>query len=382
MRMPIVCGLAFSFLQVSVYPQDSRISRSQAELSAIRERLYECRCRKEEIDKEEKSILVRLEAITEELRMTAKLIEALRKEESFLKEDVLALQKRVETVERELETRKSILAKRLREIYKHGRTHDLELILFSKSFSDVLKKVKYILLIAEQDKKLIDSTRALTQSLLAEKQKLTDSVAEENKLREEKEDEKKKMEVEKIAKENVLEKLKNEEKEKDKIQKELEEAEKKMVELIGRLERERVRGGDLFEGISFGEHKGKLPWPVKGKVISKFGKKRHPVYWTVTQNNGIDVEASYGAPVYAVARGKVVYAERFLGYSKVILLDHGEGYYTLYAYLSEMLVLSGSIVDEGDIIAYVGDSLDGSLFHFEVRKKGKPEDPLGWLCPR
>lgn len=316
------------------------------------------------------------------MSITRELIEALRKEEGSLKNEVAVLEKKVEKVETELETRKSILAKRLREIYKHGKVHDLELILFSKSLTDVLKKVKYILLIAEQDRKLMDSTRVLAQVLNEERQKLTQKAAEERELREEKESEESAMNKEKKAKEEMLQALRKEGEEKERLERELEEAERRVIELIQRLERERVKSGDLFEGTAFEKKKGMLRWPVQGKVISNFGKKRHPVYWTVTQNNGIDIEASLGEPVHAVARGKVVYADRFLGYSKVVLLDHGEGYYTLYAYLSEILAPIGTVAGEGDIIAYVGDSPDGSLFHFEVRKKGKPENPLNWLRPK
>lgn len=378
----LIVYLLLSVLQTPLHSQDSEIAEKQAELSKIRERLYECRRRKKEIEEKEKSTLARLEILDEELRLTQELIEALKKEESSLKEDVLALQSGIEKLEKELTARKSVLARRLKEIYKEGKTHDLELILFSKSLSDMLKKIKYILLIAEQDKKLIDSTRVLTQSLIEEKRRLTEKMAEERKLREEKESEKMRMEEEKSVKEGILQSLKKEKSEKEKLERELKEAEKRLTELIERLERERMRGGRPFEGSGFSKYKGKLPWPVNGKVISKFGKKKHPVYGTVTQNNGIDIEAEYGTPVYSVAKGKVVYAEGFLGYGKVVLLDHGEGYYTLYAHLSQILVPTGAIVEGGEVIAYVGDSLDGSLLHFEVRKKGKPQNPLNWLYPK
>jgi septal ring factor EnvC (AmiA/AmiB activator) len=382
LKVTIVCVLIVFSLQVPLNSQDSELTRSQAELSGIRERLHQCRQRKEQIEKEEKTTLGRLEIVSEELNITKELIEALQIEEGSLKKEVAILEKKVDRVEADLQTRKSILAKRLREIYKQGRVHDLELILLSRSLSDVFKKVKYILLIAEQDRKLMDSTRVLAQTLNEERQKLTQKAAEERELREEKENEENAMKKEKRAKEEMLQALRKEGKEKERLEKELEEAERRVIELIQRLERQRVKSGDAFEGTDFERKKGILRWPVEGKVISSFGKKRHPVYWTVTQNNGIDIEASHGEPVHAVARGKVVYADRFLGYSKVVLLDHGEGYYTLYAYLSEILAPTGTIVGEGDIIAYVGDSLDGSLFHFEVRRKGKPENPLNWLSPR
>ena len=379
-----LCSASFLIVSVGLglHAQDSEIRKSRDELSRIREQLSECRRRREEIDTEQRGTLAKLEILGEELVTADALVEALKKEEFFLKEEVSRLQKRVEQVENQLKSRKSVLGTRLREMYKHGRTRDLELILFSTSLSDMLKKTKYILLIADQDKKLVDSTHALAQLLIAERQELAKKVEEETKLRKEKEDEKKKIEQERATREKMLDELRKEGEEKDKLEMELKAAEQALIELIERLERERAQVGDPFEGTSLENYRGKLRWPVEGKVTSKFGKKRHPVYWTVTQNNGIDIEASYGAPVRAVAAGKVVYADRFLGYGKVVLLDHGQGYYTLYAYLSEMLVFVGSVVGEGDVIAYVGDSLDGDLFHFELRKKGKPDDPLNWLCPR
>jgi septal ring factor EnvC (AmiA/AmiB activator) len=377
-----VCGLLVFLLSHGLHSQNSQIIRSRDELSEIRERLSECRRRREEIEKEQEGTLAKLEILGEELVTADALIEALRREESLLKEEVERLQKRVAKVEKELTARKSILGARLREMYKHGRTRDLELILFSTSLSGMMKRLKYILLIAGQDKKLVDSTRALTQSLIAQKEELGERVEEETRLREEKESEKNRIRNEKAKREKILDKLGDEGEEKSKLEKELEAAEKKLVELIEKLEREAAQMGGSFQGAPLEEYKGKLRWPVDGEVISRFGKKRHPIYWTVTQNNGIDIDAGYGAPVHAVAAGKVVYAERFLGYGRVVLVDHGHGYYTLYAYLSEILVFVGSTVEEGDIIAYVGDSLDGDLFHFELRKKGKPDDPLDWLRPR
>jgi murein hydrolase activator len=124
---------------------------------------------------------------------------------------------------------------------------------------------------------------------------------------------------------------------------------------------------------------GGLLWPAEGKLYSSFGLKKHSKYNTYIQNNGIDILSSYGSAVTAVAPGKVVYAERFLGYGNVILIDHDGGYYTLYGNLTDMLVFSGTNVTEGQTIARVGGNVDGPIMHFEVRKGGKPVDPVEWL---
>ncbi len=370
-----------SFQAVPAYSQDSEIRQSKEELAKIRERLEECRRRKEEIGEEEKVTLNRLEIVTEGLRITGQLIAAIKKEETSLRSEIGILQKKVEGLETDLESRKSILARRLREMYKHGRIHDLELMLLSGSLSDVLKKMKYIVAIAEHDEELIGSIRETVRSLENEKRELADRAAHEKRLKNEKENQKVEMEKEKTAKEVMLERLSTEKDEKENLERELEEVEKRVVSLIERLERESA-SREAIGGVSLSTYKGRLPWPVDGKVVSKFGKQRHPIHGTVTENNGIDIEARYGMPVRAVSKGKVVYADRFLGYSRVVLLDHGEGYYTLYAYLSDIVVPVGVIVDRGDVIAYVGDSFRESLLHFEVRKKGQPEDPLQWLIPR
>jgi septal ring factor EnvC (AmiA/AmiB activator) len=102
------------------------------------------------------------------------------------------------------------------------------------------------------------------------------------------------------------------------------------------------------------------------------------------RSNGIEIKAPYGTAVKAVAQGKVVYAERFLGYGKVILIDHGGGFYSLYGHLADYLVSLGAAVKELQSIGTVGDtgSLEGPRLYFELRQNGKPVDPLGWLSKR
>jgi len=102
---------------------------------------------------------------------------------------------------------------------------------------------------------------------------------------------------------------------------------------------------------------------------------------TTVKNNGIDIKAPLGTPVHAVAKGKVVYNDRFLGYGNVVLVDHGKGYYTLYAHLQDIKVNLKDIVEKDQVVGSVGDtgSLEGPKLHFELRKNGKPVDPIPFL---
>src|SRR4030095_2779905 len=110
----------------------------------------------------------------------------------------------------------------------------------------------------------------------------------------------------------------------------------------------------------------------------------HPLFGTRTFRNGVDIEAGEGAAVEAVMPGHIVYSGWFKGYGNIIIVDHGNELFTLYAHVSEIHVKEGDDVRQGQRIGAVGEtgSLAGSRLYFEVRYRGKPQDPEQWLRPR
>jgi murein DD-endopeptidase MepM/ murein hydrolase activator NlpD len=118
--------------------------------------------------------------------------------------------------------------------------------------------------------------------------------------------------------------------------------------------------------------------------VASFGEQVHPRFGTRTFRNGIDIEAGEGSEILAVYAGQVVYTGWFKGYGNLIILDHGNEYYTLYAHAAEIRVKEGDQVRQGQMIGTVGDtgSLAGSRLYFEVRSQGRPQDPAGWLEQR
>jgi murein DD-endopeptidase MepM/ murein hydrolase activator NlpD len=110
----------------------------------------------------------------------------------------------------------------------------------------------------------------------------------------------------------------------------------------------------------------------------------HPRFGTRTYRNGVDIEAAEGTGVDAVLAGQVVYTGWFKGYGNLIILDHGDELFTLYAHVSEIHVKEGDSVRQGQRIGSVGDtgSLAGPRLYFEVRYRGKPQDPEQWLRQR
>ena len=128
----------------------------------------------------------------------------------------------------------------------------------------------------------------------------------------------------------------------------------------------------------FSTLKGKLPWPVRGRLVQKFGSPRTEGTW-----DGVLINASEGMEIKAVTRGKVVYAEWLRGYGLLLIIDHGQGYMTLYAFNQSLYKRTGDSVEAGDVIASVGQSGGRSQagLYFGIRKKGVPIDPLEW-CRR
>jgi septal ring factor EnvC (AmiA/AmiB activator) len=165
-----------------------------------------------------------------------------------------------------------------------------------------------------------------------------------------------------------------------KLVKEFEGAKVELAELISMLRKQADRG---LKG-EFAAMKGRLVMPVKGKVVSFYGKVKHPKFRTVTFNNGIVIEAPFGSRINSVYKGKVVYVGWLKGYGQVMIIEHGDGFYTLYGHLYKVLKQRGETVDRGEEVGLVGDSgvHDVSGLYFEVRQGGVPRDPMAWIASR
>uniref|UniRef100_UPI001F575CD1 murein hydrolase activator EnvC family protein n=1 Tax=Anaeromyxobacter terrae TaxID=2925406 RepID=UPI001F575CD1 len=155
---------------------------------------------------------------------------------------------------------------------------------------------------------------------------------------------------------------------------------RRLADFVATLPPPRV-GGALPGGFS--ARKGRLPAPTSGAIAVGFGRIVNPKFNTVTVQNGLDFAARAGAPVRSVAPGRVVHAGWFKGYGNLVIVEHGEGYHTLFAHLGAMQTAMGEVVDAGAVLGTVGDSgsLKGPYLYFELREHGRPIDPRPWLAP-
>ncbi|MEM8941326.1 MAG: peptidoglycan DD-metalloendopeptidase family protein [Pseudomonadota bacterium] len=130
---------------------------------------------------------------------------------------------------------------------------------------------------------------------------------------------------------------------------------------------------------SFEAAKGAMPWPVEGRLVHRFGNPRNQgkMRW-----QGVSLQAEAGSTVSAVHHGRVVFADWLRGSGLLLVLDHGEGFMSLYAHNDSLLREVGDWVEVGSAIATVGSSggQDQASLYFEIRKDGEPTDPLAWVA--
>ena len=131
----------------------------------------------------------------------------------------------------------------------------------------------------------------------------------------------------------------------------------------------------------FSSNKGKLPWPVNGSVVAKFGKQYHPVFKNLElpANNGLDIAASQGSQIKAVFNGTVKQVFVMPGYNQCVLVQHGKNYFTFYCKLGAVSVKAGDKVTTGQVLGTMETQSGNNQIHFELWKDSKPQNPEGWL---
>ncbi len=125
----------------------------------------------------------------------------------------------------------------------------------------------------------------------------------------------------------------------------------------------------------------RLTWPVHGSIVTGFGPRFDSAAGVTLHSNGIEIAAAAGTQVRAVCDGQVIFADWFRGYGQLVILSHGEHYYSVYGHASELLKQKGDLVVQGEPLALTGESGSASTtgVYFEVRHRNSAMDPLDWL---
>jgi septal ring factor EnvC (AmiA/AmiB activator) len=327
------------------------------------------------------------EEIAEEIEATQRLMGGMVRKESLLIAESRRLEEELARRVDTFEGRRLALARSLRRMYVRGQRNDLEMLLTAGSFSDLMSSVKLERTLVRLNAGLVERTRDEGQSVVRERRELDAALTEIHQTREETSQQTTRLQGLQAEQVASLRELDDRRRGVNNRLLELSLNEQKLNNVLDDLEdRRRQEPPPVITGQSepLAQLAGRLEWPVRGDVLRAFGRSVHPRFKTVTLNNGINISAAVGASVAAVGTGTVEFSDNLPGFGRCVILDHGEGYYTLYAYLNGVFVARGAQVSQGQVIAEVGGPGGGDppQLYFEVRHGRTPLDPADWLRSR
>ncbi len=313
-----------------------------------------------------------------------------RKNASSLKTELAALEKEImktkndsDNLQKRIKTSEDYAALRLVAIYKLSWLGRIYVLASAQSVYELFQRKKaleHVLAYDENIWKNLMTDKVRLQQLLVElNAKKTEKLAVET-------DYKKQIDMmshERKKRSKLLDDIRKKRSLKLAALESLKQAASDLDQTINALKSEfdRVEPRGKESSKNFSTLKGLLNMPVKGKIISSFGPHRDKKFNVVNFQSGIEIKADRGEPIHAVYNGRVLYAKWFKGYGNMIIIDHGNSYYTIYAHAQELFASQGDTVETGEVVATVGESgsMIGPSLHFEVRHHGKPVDPLEWI---
>lgn len=341
-------------------------------LQELREALFQKRRALQLSQARERRVLAELERIERTREALEREREGLEARLRRVRAQERRTQARLEATEARLGQSRARLTERLRDLHRAGRAGYVDVLLGASTFPEFLNRFRFLSRIVRADMALIERTRReyeawrdLQAELAAQRREMEALAralaARDRALRDQ--ERSKRLLLDRISRKRVLY---------ERAVEELEEDSRRLEALLRRLQGDaaptriglRIRAG--------------LLWPARGRLVSGFGFRLHPLFRIRRMHTGVDIAAPWGSPVHAAAPGTVIYTGWFGGYGKIVLVDHGGGVSTLYGHLSAVLVSPGHQVRAGSLLGRVGSTgyTTGPHLHFEVRIGGRPVDPL------
>ena len=331
------------------------------------------------------------------IELTEKLIKRLTDEENYLSKQIYKTKENIEKQEQELFILKNQLKNRLRYLYKYGKSNLLKQITQTTDWNKKIYRSKYLEILNEYEnqikkrikknignlkieKQQLEKEQRTKKNLIAEKNKKFDSLENDKKLKSSYlskiKTQKNKLKQDLISKKEMREKI---EKIIKKLYSDKKETKKREQELAKiRSEKNKSTSGN------FAKMKGKLIWPVKGKIIGKFGVYKNQELNIFTENLGIDIKTNTNEKVYSVLDGVILTITNIRDYGNIIILDHGAGYYTVYSNLKNITVYEGQYVDTYTHLAEVAQGKnsnynDENIFNFQIWLNQEKLNPENWI---
>ncbi len=304
----------------------------------------------------------------------------------------------IQRVTEEANHKRKEIERRLASLYKAGEIGALRMFFSAESFPQLAENIRYMRSILENDKRIFVEYNQKIDQLKNLRVDLERDAAKKERIMTGIEQKKREIEEEKSKKAAYLGKVRLDRKSYEASLNELQANASRLQSMITRLdalsrrklssrhEKPGARQTPLAElppvpDRGFGSQKGRMNLPVRGEILESYGKHKHPEFNSFTFSKGLSISAPSGTEIKSIYEGTVIFADYFKGFGNMMVVDHGGGYFSLYAHASRLSKKVGAEVARHETIGAVGDvdSSKGSVLYFEIRHQGKPVDPAGWV---
>jgi len=366
----ITLSLLFSVVTWATTNTDE-IKRKERELNEIKEKIEALDASLDENQSLQNETNIKIKTISNSIRTLESELTTLDNNIEETENAIVVKEIELEEAEIKISDKNDLLNKRLRVMYKVGDVGYLEVLFGSKDFTDLLSRIHMIQQILEHDQDLIVEFKAQRDDIALKKVELESTKEDLINLFEGKKT--KQGELEKNLNSLVA------------YKEDLSKSEAALTEAENELENEANQLTTLIKNLELSATYvgGEMMWPVPGNstITSSFGNRVHPITKVVTMHTGIDISCPLNTEIVAAQSGTIIYSDWYGGYGKVIMIDHGGGYATLYGHNNSLIVTVGDVVKKGDVISKSGSTgfSTGPHLHFEVRINGDYVDPIPYL---
>lgn len=372
-RFFLIFFLVLCFFPTIIYADD--VVQEKSKLQKIQNELKEKKAKLEVTKAKEQESLSQLVEIKGKLKQAKRQLSRATNKISSNEQTLGQLRTEIKETDLVLKQKSQKLFYRIREIYKNSSVNYLDLIFTAKNMSDFINRSYFFSKLVENDIELIDIVSQKYKEASGKKKKLEGVTVEIKLLANTIQKKKQEISIEQKNEEQVYSGLKERRKDyEDRIAK-LERSSEELTSIIQSKVAQNIKTQKDVQGS------GSIDWPLRGRITSRYGYRRHPYWGGRHFHTGLDVAAPYGTPIKAADSGVVILSKWWDGYGKAVVISHGNNMSTVYGHMSRIYVSNDSTVSKGQIIGLVGSTgySTGPHLHFEVRKSGKHRNPITYL---
>ncbi|HEX9874392.1 MAG TPA: peptidoglycan DD-metalloendopeptidase family protein [Deferrimonas sp.] len=326
----------------------------------------------------ERSLVDELKIVDDELEGTRRRVGQISGHLKLLDEQVRTGEEHLREVQRSAEAAERRVRRRLVSLYKGGEVGLLRVLFSSATPAEMAEDYDYLGRIVRRDRLLLDDYRRQQAALETAQRQLAELRQDQQAALDARRADQENLRQALQLKATLLSEVRRDKKVLARTLDDLKERAERLTALVKNLETGQAREYSGKPGVFPGQ-KGKLPWPAQGRVKVGFGTWRHPDLGTLYDSKGLEIAVSGEKPVNAVWQGEVVFASWFKGYGNLLIVDHGDSYFTLYAQAARLSKKVGDRVAEGEPLGFTAP--EGAVLYFEIRQGGTPVDPAKWLRP-